>query len=144
MSKYDKQMKRWDAIIGDDYEGPQEDALKLFFQHLKSNLQLPCEVKGIEDFRWEEPYVLGGWSQTEYEHLKKTQPSYTDKFELLEIVQEGRSEWMMFEEDINAHVRRKSDGKVFDLGLAELEATVKKSANYQLIDDYSVWLVNNR
>ncbi|MEI8375166.1 MAG: hypothetical protein WCJ35_20285 [Planctomycetota bacterium] len=144
MSKYDEQMKRWDAILGDDSEGTQEDALKLFFKHLKSNLQLPCEVKGIEDFRWEEPYVHGGWSLTEYERLRKTQPSYTDKYELLKIGREGGAEWMMFEEDIIAHVRRKGDGKVFDLGLAELRATDKKSSNFQLLDDYSVWLVNNR
>ena len=51
---------------------------------------------------------------------------------------------MMFHEDIVAHVRRKSDGKEFDLGLAELQVTDKKSRNFQLIDDYAVWLVNNR
>jgi hypothetical protein len=51
---------------------------------------------------------------------------------------------MMFDEDIVAHVRRKGDGKEFDLGLAEIRATDKKSSNFQLIDDYAVWLVNNR
>ena len=70
MSKFDEQMKRWDAIIGDTAERTQEDALKAFFKHLKSNLQLPCEVTGTEDFRWEEPYVIGGWSQQEYERIK--------------------------------------------------------------------------
>ncbi len=47
MSKYDEQMKRWDAILGDDFEGTQEDGLKIFFKHLKSNLQLPCEVSRL-------------------------------------------------------------------------------------------------
>ena len=47
-------------------------------------------------------------------------------------------------EDIGAHVRRKSDGKEFWLGLAELKAVDKKSANHQLLDDYAVWFVNNR
>jgi hypothetical protein len=51
---------------------------------------------------------------------------------------------MMFDEDIVAHVKRKNDGKEFDLGLAELRATEKNSHNSQLIDDYAVWLVNNR
>ncbi|MGD0899312.1 MAG: hypothetical protein ABR915_15855 [Thermoguttaceae bacterium] len=120
------------------------EALKVFVKHLKAHLQLPCEVTGTEDFRWEEPYVIGGWSQQEYKRLKKTQPSYTDKYELLEIERGWRSEWMMFEEDTVAHVRRKSDGKEFDLGLAELRVTDKKSPNFQLIDDYAVWLVNNR
>jgi hypothetical protein len=46
--------------------------------------------------------------------------------------------------DIIAIVRRKSDGKDFHLGLVELGVTDKKSPNFQLIDDYAVWLVNNR
>ena len=144
MSKFDQQMKRWDAILGDAAEGTQEEALEVFFEHLKANLQLPCDVTGSEDFDWEEPYVFGGWSETEYKRLKKTQPSYADEYELLELEQGWRSEWMMFDEDIVAHVKRKSDGKEFALGLAELKATDKKSRNFQLIDDYAVWLVNNR
>jgi hypothetical protein len=144
MSRYDKYKRRWEAILGDAAKGTQEKALNVFFQHLKANLQFPGEVTGIEDFRWEEPYVLGGWSQEEYKRLKKTQPSYTDKYELLDIKRGWRSEWMMFEEDIVAHVRRKSDGEEFDLGLAELRVTDKKSSNFQLVDDYAVWLVNNR
>jgi len=43
-----------------------------------------------------------------------------------------------------AHVRRKNDGKEFYLGLAELRVTDKKSPNFQFVDDYAVWLVNNR
>jgi hypothetical protein len=144
MSKFDEQMKRCDAILGDAAEGTQEDGLKAFLEYLKANLQFPCEVTGIEDFRWEEPYVLGGWSQQEYKRLKKTQPSYADKYELLDLEHGWQSEWMMFGEDIVAHVRRKSDGKEFYLGLAELRATSKKSTNFRLLDDYSVWLVNNR
>jgi len=144
MSKYDDQEKRWEAILGNSPEGTQEEAIAAYFTHLKANLKLPCEVKGTEDFRWEEPYVIGGWSQEEYKRLKKTQPSYSDKYDLLDIEQSVYSEWMMFSEDINAHVRRKSDGKEFDLGLAELRATDKKSPNFLLIDDYAVWLVNNR
>lgn len=144
MSKFDDQMKRCEEILGDAAEGTQGEALAAFFQHLKANLQLPCEVTGTEDFRWEEPYVIGGWSQQEYKRLKKTQPSYADKFDLLDIEQDEWSEWMMFDEDIVANVRRKSDGRKFDLGLAELRVTDKKSPNFQLIDDYAVWLVNSR
>jgi hypothetical protein len=144
MSKFDDQMERCEAILGNAAEGTQEEAINAFLKHLKANLQLPCEVTGVEDFQWEEPYVIGGWSQAEYKRLKKTQPSYTDKYELLDIGQEEYSEWMMFGEDIVAHVRRRGDGKEFDLGLSELRATDKKSPNFQLLDDYSVWLVNNR
>jgi hypothetical protein len=144
VGRYEEKMERIDAILGDDDNATYEDSLAKLFKHLKANLQLPCDVTGVEDFQWEEPYVLGVWSRSEYQRLKKTQPSYKDIYELLDIEHGVRSEWMLFGEDILAHVRRKSDGKEFDLGLAELEAIDKESPNHQLIDDYSVWLVNNR
>ena len=112
--------------------------------HLKAKLQLPCEVTGIEDFQWEEPYIFGAWDQAEYVELKKTQPSYEDRYELVEIGRDGDSEWMIFCEDIAGRARRISDGKVFVLGLSELEGTDKKSLNHQLIDDYAVWFANSR
>ena len=144
MSKTDEKFKRINAIIGD----PDEDfgeAVGRFFKHLKANLQLPCEVKGIEDFQWEERYVIGGWSVRDYEKLKKTQPSYSDRYQLLEIEPEGYSQWMMHGgEDIAAHVQRASDGKKFVLGLSELEGTDKESANLQLLNDYSVFFCNYR
>lgn len=140
----DAQDRRIAAVLGDG-EMDFDEAVGIFCKHLKAKLRLPCEVTGIEDFSWEEPYVLGVWDEQEYERLKKTQPSYSDRFELLEIAQDQYSEWMLFPgEDIAAHVRRTSDGREFRLGLAELEATDKKSPNYQLIDDYAVWFVNNR
>ena len=135
---------RIETILGDD-DLNVDEAVAVIFKHLKANLQLPCVVTGIENFRWEEPYVMGIWNLDEYERLKKTQPSYEDYYKLLEIRPEGWSEWMMFHgEDIAARVRRMSEGKKFILGLAELEATDKKSPNYQLIDDYAVWFVNSR
>ncbi len=145
MPDKDAQDLRIEAILGDEEDLNFDQAAAALCEHLKANLQLPCEVTGIEDFQWEEPYVFGGWDQDEYKQLKKTQPSYTDHYELLEIRPEGWSEWMMFRgEDIAAHVRRTSDGKEFILGLAELETTDKKSQNHQFIDDYAVWLVNSR
>ena len=144
MTKYDEYEQRVEAIVGDVNDGTFEEALEKFFQHLKATLQFPCEVTGIEDFQWEEPYVIGGWSQKEYERLKKTQPSYRDRYDLLAIEQDAYSEWMLFGEDIAAIVRRKKDKKEFVLGLSELRATDKKSDNFQLIDDYSIFLVNNR
>ena len=76
---------------------------------------------------------------------KKGQPSYTDRYQLVEIEPEGRSEWMMHSgEDIAAHVQRASDGKKFVLGLPELEGTDKKSADWQPLDDYAVFFCNYR
>ena len=124
---------------------PLDKVIKIFYEYLKSNLQLPCKVTGIEDFRWEEIYVFGPGDEEEYNHLKKTQPSYTDQYELLEIDCEAKSGWMLcWEEDIGADVRRISDSKKFMLGLSELKAIDKKSKNYQLLDDYAVWFVNSR
>lgn len=141
----DAQDKRITSILEGNEDLEFDEAVKVFYEYLKSHLSLPCKVTGVEDFRWEEIYVIGPGDEEEYEHLKKTQPSYTDQFELLGINCEAKSGWMLFwGEDIGADVRRISDGKKFVLGLSELKATNKKSKNYQLLDDYSVWFVNNR
>jgi hypothetical protein len=144
MSKYDDQEQRWVVILGNSPDQTAEDALNAYFKFLKANLKMPCEVTGIEDFNWEEPYVVGGWSHQEYKELKKTQPSFKDKYELLDINQDESSEWMMFDDDIVAHARRISDGKEFILGLSELKLTDNKSRNFMFVDDYVVWFVNNR
>ena len=143
--KTDAQDKRIIAVIGEYEDVEFDEARTLYYQHLKTNLLLPCQVTGIEDFKWEEIYVFGPGNKKEYENLKKTQPSYTDKYELLGIDRDLQSGWMLFwPEDIAARVKRISDGKEFLLGLSELKAIDKKSENYQLLDDFSVWLVNNR
>lgn len=141
----DAQWKRIEAIVGSDESGTFEDQVAAFYKHLLQSLELPFVVTGIEDFRWEERYVLGGDSRLEYERLKKNQPSYRDQYELLGIEQGVFSEWMLFDgDDIGAHVKRKTDGKEFCLGLAELEAVDRKSRNAQLLDDFSVFFVNSR
>jgi hypothetical protein len=141
----DKQFARIEAIVGSDEEQDFEEAVGRFYEHLCNHLVLPCEVTGTEDFRWEEFYVIGPGNPKEYARLKKNQPSYTDRCDLLRISQEDISEWMMFApEDIAAHVRRKSDGKEFILGLAELKAVNKRSPNYRLLEDYAVFFVDSR
>ena len=140
----DEAFARVEAILGGRDDLAFEDAIDLLCAHLRDHLVLPCEVTGTEDFQWDEPYVLGGWSPREYERLKKTRPSYTDRFQLLSIDRARRSEWMLFYEDIAARVRRVSDGKTFVLGLAELQPTDTQSTNYQLLRDYSIWFVNSR
>jgi hypothetical protein len=139
------QDERISAILGEIEDLDFDETIDTFYEYLKTNLSLPCEVVGIEDFRWEEIYVFGPGNAKEYEQLKKTRPSYTDPYELFEIVRNAESPWAMcYEEDVGACVRRISDGKKFLLGLSELEATDKKSENHQLLYDYSVWFVNNR
>ena len=143
--KKDAQDERIAAILGEIEDLDFDETIDTFYEYLKINLSLPCEVTGIEDFKWEEIYVFGPGDKEEYRQLKETQPSYTDRYELFEMVRNAESPWAMcYEDDIGARVRRISDGKKFLLGLSELEATDKKSRNYQLLDDYSVWFVNNR
>lgn len=144
----DAQDARIADILGDMLNNDEftfEDCVDAFYKHLTESLQLPCDVTGIEDFRWEEFYVFGPGNRKEYENLCRTQPSFKDVFELMTINTDVYSEWIMCNgEDLAAHVRRKSDGKEFYLGLSEIKAVDKKSINYQLIDDYAVWFVNNR
>ena len=144
MSRMDAQDARIAAIVGHDEESTFDEGVDKFYRFLKTSLQLPCDVTGIEDFRWEEYYVIGPGDPKEHERIRQAQPSYRDTFELLAIEKDVWSEWMMFQdEDLAGHVRRKSDGKEFHLGLAEIKAVNKKSKNYQLLHDFAVWFVNN-
>ena len=139
MTEIDKQDERISSIFGGEIPDVTEESLSTYLTYLKEHLELPCELTGIEDFDWEEYYVLGPGDQKEYERLKKTRPSYTDKYDLLSLSDEVDG-WV----GILVNVKRVSDKKKFTLPLAELEATDERSKNYQLLDDYSVWFVNNR
>lgn len=140
MSDFDKQEKRLAEIFGRK-EAPNvtADTLKIYLTYLKENIELPCNLTGIEDFSWEERYVFGFGSKAEYERLKKTNASYTDIFELLHFDDEVDSAY-----GILVGMIRPSDSKKFTLSLSDLEATDKKSKNHQLLDDFSVWFVNYR
>ena len=81
----DDQDKRIREILGKDCECNIQNVLK-YFVYLKTTIRYPCRLTGMEDFPWEEPYVLGGWDKKEYEKLKKDNPSYTDEYELVELI----------------------------------------------------------
>lgn len=139
MTEIDKQDERISSIFGGDIPSVTEESLATYLTYLKDHLELPCELTGIEDFDWEEYYVIGPGDKTEYERLKKTKPSYTDKYALLSLADEVDG-WV----GILVYVKRVSDKKKFTLPLAELEVADGRAKNYQLLDDYSVWFVNNR
>lgn len=69
--------------------------------------------------------------------LKKTKPSYTDIFSMSRIDSYFDEDYGLF-----AKVTRLSDKKRFQLPLADMKAIEKKSPEYQLIEDYSVWFIN--
>lgn len=139
----DDQERRILAVVGDD-----EDAAtgsQRWFSHLLAKLELPCEVIGKEDFRWEEPYILGIGSEKEYLRLCREQPSFQDVYSLEGIqTTPENSAWAMRSDDIGARVRRADDGKEFVLGLSELTTRDVDSAKALLLDDYSMWFWNSR
>lgn len=140
MEKYEKQERRIISILGTKKPDVTRKTLKTYLEYLKKHVEMPCQLTGIEDFEWEEPYVFGFGSKKEYELLKRTQPSYKDKFNLIKFEDGIDDEY----DGTFVHVQRISDKKKFVLPLADLKSTDKKSKNYQLLDDYSVWFVNNR
>ena len=81
--------------------------------------------------------MIGDWDKDEYEELKKENPSYTDVFELLELL-EPNSEF----DDIIAKLKRLTDLKIFGVGLSWLQCLDSDDVNYQLIKDYAVWHTN--
>ena len=137
MTTYDQQRQRLADIFGtDDVPVVEPETLERYLDYLKQHLELPCQLTGIEDFPWEEIYVIGPGDKEEHEELRKTQPSYLDTYELLSF---GDITWRS---GITVNVRRVSDKKTFVLPLADLEATDQKSKNYELLDDFSAWYVN--
>ena len=88
----------------------------IYLEYLKNKIQKPCLLTGMQDFEWEEPYLLGGWSQKVYEKLKLTQPSYRDQFELIGFVNEIDDL-----KGILVKVKRVADNKKFDLPLWDLK-----------------------
>jgi len=130
--------RRIKTILGErDEQLVSEKSLLKYRKYLQARLTMPCTLTGIEDFLWEEFYVLGPGSKKEYEELKKTQPSYTDEFELIEFEDKLDSR-----DGIIVNVRRITDGKKFILPLGDLKVVDDSSDNYQLVDDYAIWIVN--
>lgn len=136
MNSMDKQFERIKEILGKDIERNHNTVVK-FHAYLNKVVKKPCILTGIEDFSWEEPYILGGWDQAEYEELKKVNPSFTDQFELIAFLP-AKSD----DENILAKVKRISDKKIFEIDLSWLECTDFKNENYQFINDYAVWHTN--
>jgi hypothetical protein len=134
---FDEQEKRIAKILKKKNIEVNMDNLKVYFTYLKANIKFPCKLTGMEDFQWEEPYLLGGWSKKEYERLKKENASYTDEFELMgfdDEIEDGSG--------IFVKVKRISDKKEFTLPLWDLKTISRKDQNNELISDYSSWMTN--
>ena len=136
---FKNQEKRISMIFLDktDDLSKRMETIKIYKEYLDQNLYYPIELTGIEDFNWEEFYIFGPGSEKEYEELQKSNPSYTDTFNLVKI-DDSYDEYY----GLIAIVIRTTDKKRFQVPLCDLKSTNKKSKNYQLVDDYSVWSVN--
>jgi len=128
--------RRLHNILGKDRGCTAENAER-YRKYLQQTLSLPVRVTGVEDFPWEEPYVLGVWDREEYEELKKIRPSYTDTFDL-EVLNPPDGH-----DDITAIIRRISDGKCFEIGLSWLKVKDRKDPSVLHVEDYGIWHANN-
>lgn len=66
----DDQEKRIREILGKDCEDNIQNVLK-YFVYLKTIIRYHCRLTGVEDFPWEERYVLGGWDTKKMNNLKR-------------------------------------------------------------------------
>ncbi len=138
-----QQEKRLVALFGTQgIPKVNAETLAIYLDYLKQHLDMPCLVTGIEDmgcFAWEERYRFLPDRAEEYEERRKQEPSYKDTYELLN-----------FEDAYDTYaglavkVKRVRGRKRFVLPLVDLKATEQQSENYQLLHDYTVWVVNWR
>ena len=87
----------------------------------------------------EEFYILGPGDKREYEEWKRTRASYTDTLSLTRL--SNRFDLACGQ---LAHFTRISDKKRFELPRADFKAIDKKSVEAQLLNDYSIWIVNDQ
>lgn len=137
--KFKEQEKRIEQVFSNTFSDISRrlETLEHYKSFLAEKLNFPVRLTGIEDFSWEEFYLLGPGDKREYEELKQKQPSYTDVFSMSKISPHYDKHYGLF-----AKVTRLADKKRFELPLADLKAVEKKSDDYLLLHDYSVWVIN--
>ena len=124
----------------DEIPEVSNETLEIYCNYIRENLTLPCSLTGIESigyFSWEERYLCGYGDKKDYEEIRKREGSCKDKYELRKFTAEVIDDW-----DIVVKVIRKNDKKKFEIPLSELEVIDEKSSDYQLLNDYTVWIVN--
>ena len=140
---FDEQEERLRQVFGsEEVPSVEADTLRTYFNYIQENIELPCLLTGIESmgyFGWEERFEFGYGSKSDYEKIRDERGSYHDQYELNEFDGEIEPGW-----DIWVDVKRTSDDKQFTIPLSELEAVDKTSSNYELLNDYTVWIVNWR
>mgnify|MGYP001183758978 CR=1 FL=1 len=84
---FEKQEKRIESVFPKDLDdiSKRTETIEIYKVYLENNLTFPIKLTGIEDFDWEEFYILGPGDDKEYEELKKIRPSYQDTFNLIRV-----------------------------------------------------------
>ena len=126
-----------EALNAHEVPEVDEENLLKYRKYLLGRLDKGTVLTGREDFPWEEKYVIGPGNRAEYERLKKKNPSYKDEYKLIDISEEETEE-----NDLVARAERLSDKKRFEIGLSWLTTKVKKSKDFQPLDDFATWVVN--
>ena len=126
--------QKLEEVLGTTTFKVNQTNLKKYLKYLKQNLAIPCLVTGVEEFEWEEYYTVGPGSQKEYQKLKKTQPSYTDEFNILKLDNK-----LDVRDGILAVLERTTDNLKFTLPLAKLEGVAEDSVDAKLLQYYGIW-----
>ena len=75
----DDQDKRIASIFSmDEVPDVNDETLRIYLDYIRDNIDTASEITGIEDFNWEENYIIGPGSKKEHNRLRKTRPSYLD------------------------------------------------------------------
>ena len=123
----------------EDVPTVNQGTIKKYFQYLSLNLDEGLLLTGRESlgyFAWEEAFEWEGAKDHAYNQLRKKNGSYEDKY-LLQSLHE-----IVDGTVIMASVLREVDKKAFNIPLEDLEVCSRDSVEYELLEDYSYWVVN--
>lgn len=115
------------------------DTLARYYEFLKDKLHNGLMLTGRESmgyFAWEEKFEFGYGSLKEYKELRKKLGAYQDKFKLFKL--ESSDD----EYGIIARVIRIPDKKSFAIPLMDLEVCNEDLSEWEIVEDYSSWMVN--
>lgn len=120
----EEQDERIREIFGDREMKVARENLGIYLEYLKQNVKFPCQLRGTEDFDWEEFYTsnLGN----KHKQLHKGRPSPRDTFKLISFNQD-----LDEDQGILVNIQR-GDRKRFTAPLIALEAIHEESKNYEL------------
>ena len=116
-----------------------EETLRVYYRYLEEKLPHQLELTGREStgyFSWEEAFEFGYGNDEQYNKLKKIKASYQDKYQFQALLNSD------CKDGIITHVMRIGDQKIFDVPLSDLEVVDVNLDAWQIIEDYSMWIVN--